>query len=139
MSPAPRRAGLRPWPGTGTGSAYLQFDGPSYLLGESNDIRGSIPAAANYNDYSPIPGGQFNGGIIWGKPTNWRVAVGPAEASRDVPRPPGWGGGGERGKRFLRYWETGVAYLKGNAARHEQRLLLAAGLARLRAVVGGVQ
>jgi hypothetical protein len=78
------------WPpppaGNGYWQRYLQFDGPSYLLGESNDNQWINSCNGHYNDYSHIPGGQFNGGIIWGKSTNWRVdCYVQAQAQIDAP------------------------------------------------------
>ncbi|MFD9635282.1 hypothetical protein [Streptomyces violascens] len=59
--------------GNGYGQGYLQFDRPPYLLGEPSDNQRINSGNGHYNDYSHIPGGQFNGIITWGKSTNWRV------------------------------------------------------------------
>ncbi|MEU9101289.1 hypothetical protein [Streptomyces sp. NPDC048361] len=43
-------------------------------------------ADGHHGDFTHIPGGQYNAGIIWGKSTNWRVdCYVQAQASISVP------------------------------------------------------
>ncbi|WP_280703457.1 hypothetical protein [Kitasatospora sp. GP82] len=59
--------------GNGYWQPYMRLSGPTYMWEQDKVGQWINSANGHYGDFTHIPGGQYNGGIIWGQSTNWRV------------------------------------------------------------------